>query len=268
MARVVGVIIGAHVDKTDPVAAAQARGASASQFFLGNPQSYQAPSVAYAGGAEELKQAAVDAGVELWVHAPYLINVASLNNRLRIPSRKLLQQVVSMAATVGARGVIVHGGHLTEADNPEIGFDNWRKCVDGLQMDVPILIENTAGGANAMTRHLESIDRLWTAIASAKNSDRVGFCLDTCHAHAAGLDLTGLVDRVKAITGRVDLVHLNDSRDAFDSGADRHANLGRGHCDPEGLADVVKAAATSVIIETPGDVDEHRADLAWVREHT
>jgi deoxyribonuclease-4 len=97
------------------------------------------------------------------------------------------------------------------------------------------------------------------------NADRVGLCLDTCHAHAAGNELSGLVDRVMAITGRIDLVHGNDSRDAFDSGADRHANLGKGQCDPEGLAEVFATAGAPVIVETPGGAEEHRADLEWIR---
>ena len=95
-------------------------------------------------------------------------------------------------------------------------------------MQVPLLIENTAGGDNAMARRLERIDQLWDAVGQAKGGDTVGFCLDTCHAHAGGEELVGLVDRVKAITGRIDLVHANDSRDPFDSGADRHANFGEG----------------------------------------
>ena len=77
-----------------------------------------------------------------------------------------------------------------------------------------------------MTRYLERIAGVWEAISSADGFSEVGFCLDTCHAHAGGNDLTTVVDDVLKITGRIDLVHANDSRDAFDSGADRHANFG------------------------------------------
>ena len=56
-------------------------------------------------------------------------------------------------------------------------------------MPVPLLIENTAGGDNAMARRLEAIARLWEAIGAASGGDQVGFCLDTCHAHAGGNDL-------------------------------------------------------------------------------
>lgn len=257
--------IGAHVDQEDPIAEAKARGATLSQFFLGDPQSYKGPVIRYAGGAEALKSDAEAAGVDLYVHAPYPINVASLNNRIRIPGRKLLQQHLLAAAEIGAKGVIVHGGHLGKEEDAAKGFDNWRKCIDGLEMPVPLLIENTAGGDNAMARRLEAIARLWEAIGQAEGGDTVGFCLDTCHAFAGGNDLTTVVDQVRAITGRIDLIHANDSRDAFDSGADRHTNFGSGTLDGDEVAALVRSAGAPVVCETPGGVEGQKADIDWLR---
>ena len=261
-----GLKIGAHVDQTDPLAEARARGADLVQFFLGDPQGYKGPEIRYAGGAEALREDAAAAGVDLYVHAPYIVNVATTNNRIRIPSRKLLQQHVDAAASIGAQGLIVHGGHVNKEDDPERGFDNWRKAVEATDLKLPLLIENTAGGDNAMTRYLERIARVWEAIGTAEGSDRVGFCLDTCHAHAGGNDLATVVEDVVKITGRVDLVHCNDSRDEFDSGADRHANLGQGHIDPAALAAIVRDAGAPVVFETPGGAAEHTADFAFLRE--
>ena len=118
--------IGAHVDQTDPVAEAQARGADLVQFFLGDPQGYKGPEIRYAAGADALREAAEAAGI--------------------------------------------------------------------------------------------------------------------------------------------DLVHANDSRDAFDSGADRHANFGAGKIAPEDLAGVVRAARAPVVCETPGGPAEHQADFDWLRD--
>ncbi|MFT4010850.1 MAG: deoxyribonuclease IV [Nocardioidaceae bacterium] len=260
------LVLGAHVDQTDPVAEATARGAGIVQIFLGNPQSYKGPVIAYEGGAAALAEAAAEAGVGIYVHAPYLVNVAATNNRIRIPSRKLLQQHVDAAASIGARGLVVHGGHVGADDDPEKGFDNWRKAVEATDLKLPLLIENTAGGENAMTRELDRIGRVWEAISAAEGFEQVGFCLDTCHAHASGIELATAVERVRAITGRIDLVHANDSRDAFGSGADRHANYGTGQVDPEGFLHVIRSAGAPVIAETPGGVEEHRADFAWLRE--
>src|SRR3954453_6792318 len=137
--------IGAHVEQTDPIAEAQARQAPLVQFFLGDPQSFKGPQVRYAGGPEGLKADAEAAGVDLYVHAPYLINVATPNNRQRppgptpppaprearprTPGRKQPQQHKAPPASIGAKGLIVHGGHVTDEDDPAKGFDNWRKAV-------------------------------------------------------------------------------------------------------------------------------------------
>jgi deoxyribonuclease-4 len=257
--------IGAHVPQADPVAEAVARDADLVQFFLGDPQGYQGPEIAFPGGADALRQAAEDAGVDLYVHAPYIVNVATTNNRIRIPSRKLLQQHVDAAASIGAKGLIVHGGHVNKTDDPGKGFDNWRKAVEATDLKLPLLIENTAGGDHAMTRHLERIAGVWDAISSAEGSDMVGFCLDTCHAHAGGNDLSSVVEDVVKITGRIDLVHCNDSRDDFDSGADRHTSLGQGRISPEDLAALVRDAGAPVVCETPGGAEEHRADFEFLR---
>jgi len=260
------IALGAHVDMTDPIAEGRARKADHVQFFLGDPQSYKGPEWAHAGGPEGLRADAEAAGIDLYVHAPYLINVATTNNRIRIPSRKLLQQFVDAAASIGAKGLIVHGGHVNKDDDPEKGFDNWRKAVEATDIKLPVLIENTAGGDNAMTRYLDRIGRVWEAISAAEGFDNVGFCLDTCHAHAGGIALETVVDDVRKITGRIDLVHCNDSRDEFDTGADRHANLGTGRIDPDLLAGVIRDAGAPVVVETPGGADEHTADFAWLRE--
>jgi deoxyribonuclease-4 len=252
--------IGAHVDPTDPLDAAAARGADAVQFFLSDPQGWKAPQPR--ADADALR----GSDVEVFVHAPYVINVATLNNRIRIPSRKLLLTHAKAAATVGASGLIVHGGHVNAGDDLAVGFDNWRKtfayAADSGGLPVPVLIENTAGGDNACARRFDALARLWDAVGEFG----VGFCLDTCHAHAGGEDLLDIVDRVKAITGRIDLVHANDSKDAFDSGRDRHDNLGNGKIDPDLVVATIRAAGAPVIVETPGGVEGQAADIALLRD--
>ena len=125
------------------------------------------------------------------MHAPYVLNVATTNNRIRIPAGSSCSSTCRPRPRSAPPGLIVHGGHVLKNDDPAVGFDNWRKCIDGLEMTVPLLIENTAGGDNAMARRLERIARLWDAIGAAKGGDTVGFCLDTCHAHAGGEELVG-----------------------------------------------------------------------------
>jgi len=249
--------IGAHIHDADIVVAARQRDAQIVQFFLADPQGYKAPQPH--PQADELRQA----GIGIYIHAPYIVNVATLNNRIRIPSRKLLVQHAAAAAGIGALGLIVHGGHVNKGDDPAAGFQNWRKFLarqtDEGGFPLPVLIENTAGGDNAMARKFEALARLWDAVGDFE----VGFCLDTCHAWAAGEDLLDVVDRARAITGRIDLVHLNNSRDPFDSGADRHANIADGTIDGELLAKVCAAAGAPVLVETPAE--GQAADIAFLR---
>ena len=256
------VSIGPHVHDEDPLTAAVGTESRVVQFFLGDPQGWADPKFP-GDDAEALRAALAGAQVEAFIHAPYRINVASTNNRIRIPSCKLLGQQLAAAAAIGARGLIVHGGHVTaDADVPE-GYENWSKAVARIDRPVPMLIENTAGGDQAMARGLDGVARLWDAIAGAGGSGEVGFCLDTCHAFASGEDLSGIVDRVKAITGRIDLVHCNNSRDEFGSGRDRHATMEKGTIDPAVLADLVRAAGAPAICETP----DPPADIQWLRAH-
>ena len=250
--------IGAHIgmDRT-PADAVAALGAGCVQVFVADPQDWKAvPDPAWL-------DTLASAPVPVYVHAPYPINVASGNNRIRIPSRKLLADTCAGAAAVGAAAVIVHGGHVTDGGDEEEGFVRWRKALDQLESEVPVLLENTAGGNHAMARRFDTLARLWDRIGDT----RIGFCLDTCHAHAGGEELDGIVDRVKAITGRIDLVHANDSKDRANSGRDRHENLGKGQIDLGTLVGIVAAAGAPVICETPGPAEAHRADIELLRGH-
>jgi deoxyribonuclease-4 len=203
--------IGGHIEPTDPLGTALAEGADCVQLFLGDPQGWKKPEPR--DDAEALRASPIP----IYVHAPYGINLASPNNRIRIPSRKLLQQTCDAAADIGAAAVIVHGGHVTADETEADGFLRWRKAMDQLESTVPLYLENTAGGTHAMARHFDTIAGLWDHVGDTG----LGFCLDTCHAHAAGEALLDSVARIKAITGRIDLVHCNDSKDAAGSGRDR-----------------------------------------------
>lgn len=248
-------LVGAHVPTAKPLAEAAARDADVVQTFLSNPQSWKAPLPR----ADAAQLAA--SSIPLYVHAPYLVNVASPNNRIRIPSRKILADTLEAAESVGAAGVIVHGGHVGDDEHVEVGFERWGKALDSVTGAVPILLENTAGGGNAVLREVSGYGKLWEAIGHFE----VGVCLDTCHAWAAGEDLETVVDRMRAMTGRIDLVHCNDSRDPIGSNRDRHANLGEGEIPEPLLVSVISAVECPIIVETPGGSDEQRADIAWVR---
>ncbi len=261
----IGVHVGPGLTDDDelldggPLGMAAQMDADAIQIFLTDPQSYAAPKPR--PDAQEL----LAGDVIVVVHAPYMLNVASTNNRIRIPGRKLLAQHAQAAAAIGARAMVVHGGHVLATDDPAVGVDNWRKTFDRQAkaggFPVQLLIENTAGGGNAMARDLDAIARLFEAVGEFG----AGFVLDTCHAWAAGWDLATAVADVKAVTGRIDLVHLNNSRDPHGSSRDRHAPLTEGEIPIELLLQVARTANCPVVLETPGDAASHAEEIAVLR---
>jgi deoxyribonuclease IV len=249
--------VGAHIPPERPLEAARAVGADCVQIFLSDPQGWRKPDPRE--DAAELRESAVP----VYVHAPYLINVCSPKNNVRYGSRKILQQTCEAAEDVGAAAVIVHAGHAE--DGVDEGVGRWVRSLELLESNVPVLIENTAGGDNAVARRFDALARLWEAIAEVDTNFDLGFCFDTCHAHAAGEDLSNAVERVLAIVGTIDLLHANDSRDPPGTGADRHANLGKGEIGAEPLGAMIRAAGPPVVVETPGDLDDMRADIEFVR---
>ncbi len=252
--------VGAHVGAEAPLAAAAELGADCLQLFLSPPQSYKKPPPR--GDAAELRASEQ----AVFVHAPYLINVCSPKPNIRYGSRKILQQTCEAAGAIGAAAVIVHAGHAE--DGIEAGVGRWPRTLELLETEVPVWIENTAGGENAVGRRFEALARLWDALAAYGGPVELGFCFDTCHAHAAGERLRDAVERAIAITGGIDLLHANDSRDPAGTGADRHARLGAGEIDPallRGMIGAAVAAGSPVIVETPGPAEGIRADLEFVR---
>ena len=249
------MIIGAHVSPQKPIEEASARGAEAVQVFLSNPQQWKAPLPR--DDAEELKASDLD----IYVHAPYLMNLASPNNRVRIPSRKTLASTVEAAAAIGAKGVIVHGGSVGDDEDVTVGYERWRKALESFDVAVPILVENTAGSGNSVMHDLAHYGPLWDEIGSFD----VGVCLDTCHTWASGADMATAVELISGLVGGVSLVHCNDSKDEAGSNRDRHENLGDGQIPEDLLVGVVRDAMAPIILETPGDADDHVADIAWLR---
>ncbi len=249
--------VGAHVGRDDPLDSAQSLGADCLQLFLSDPQSWRKPPDRE--DADELRGSAV----AVYVHAPYLINVCSPKPNVRYGSRKILQQTCDAASAIGAAAVVVHGGHA-EDDIAE-GPGRWVRSLEMLETDVKVLIENTAGGNNAVARRFDALAALWEALDGNEGGIDLGFCFDTCHAHAAGEDLSDAVERAVAITGGIDLMHVNDSRDAAGTGADRHTNLGSGQIDPDALRAMIAAGGSPAIVETPGPAKAQRADIEFVR---
>ena len=97
---------------------------------------------------------------------------------------KILQQTCDAAAEVGAAAVIVHAGTPRTGSRRSVG--RWPRTLEMLESSVPILIENTAGGENAVARRFDALARLWEAVSKSNSGIETGFCFDTCRARRRG----------------------------------------------------------------------------------
>lgn len=269
--------VGAHVSVDGGVARAVGRalerGADALQTFSSNPRGWALP----AGDPQEeaAGRAALQAhGFPLFLHAPYLVNLASPD--LDTLSRSLSSAAFALgrAARLGAAGVVVHAGHAAGASRGEAlrrVAQALRTLLD-LRDGIDVLVELTAGGQGALACRPEEAAEILAALDGHR---RLRLCLDTCHLWAAGLDWgsdEGREELRAGLTplgpGRVALVHVNDSADPLGSRRDRHRNLGRGTVPLDALPRLLalpELAAAVLITETPGTAAEQAADVAAVR---
>jgi deoxyribonuclease-4 len=250
--------LGAHVGKNVLLEEAASTGSEVVQLFLSSNRSWSDPSL-----SEEFLAACASYDGGIYVHAPYLVNPASSDPGVRERSRRVLRAQTAAAARIGALGVVVHGGHVAGRGSLDDGVAGWLEVLDGWEPAVPILIENTAGGDQAMARDFDVFARLFDALVASGH--RPGVCLDTCHAWAGGEALLGSVDRLRRFAGAIDLLHVNDSRDGFGSARDRHANLGSGEIPIEDVLAVVALAGCDAVVETPNGAEAMAADLTLLR---
>jgi deoxyribonuclease IV len=273
--------IGMHVrgfDAGRPAAAAKAieRGAEAVQIFTSNPRQWRVPPVDPAVDAE-LRAQLDEAGLgPLFIHAPYLINLASPTEATRDASCRTVEWTMKRAAALGVEGVIVHAGHCVGRDRTD-ALDCSAGLICNLLASAPagprLLLELTSGAKGAVASHLPQAAELLDKCGPHPN---LGLCLDTCHLHAAGYDLAGPegVDRLLAEVAeqvgldRLGLIHSNDSRDLRDSRRDRHWHVGQGQIGLDGFRALVAHPAlanTPFICETPGEVEDDRANVAVLK---
>ena len=273
--------IGAHLQTAGGLVArglgyADQVGAEAVQVFAANPRAWAAPAVEPEEDAAFGGRCA-DRRIPVFVHAAYLVNLASPAGTTRERSVDAVRHAVARGRRLGARGVVLHAGSHG-GSGPAEGIQRLRAgllpLLDRLDdADPDLLLEPTAGGGHAMAATVEQLPAL---LAAVDDHPRLGFCLDTCHAFAAGHDLTRpggvralLGDLVRAVgRGRLRLVHANDSRDGVGSRRDRHANIGDGRIGLEPFAELFRHPATSgvpVVVETPGDAEGHARDIATLK---
>ncbi|GAA4783984.1 deoxyribonuclease IV [Streptomyces sanyensis] len=275
--------MGSHVPvagglATTGLAYARELGAEAVQVFVANPRGWATPAGSPAQD-EKFRAACAAEDLSAWVHAPYLINFGSHTEATVEHSVHSLRHSLRRAGEIGALGVVVHTGSATGGRARATALAQVRErmlpLLDELtgREDPWLLLESTAGQGSSLCSRMEDLAAYVEALDA---HPRLGFCLDTCHVHAAGHDLASpggagrLLDELVAAVGpgRLRLVHANDSRAGAGERRDRHANIGDGTIGAEAFRELLAHPATEgvpFVIETPGGTAGHRADVELLK---
>ena len=260
------VKVGAHVSAAGALDKCLDRareiGAEAVQLFASGPQSWRPP--AHRDEAmQRLRRRAAEVGMaDLFLHGIYLVNLASADAALLGRSVGSLKQYMTVAARVGARGVIFHLGSHKGAGFAAV-LPQVTEAMERVLSETPdetwLILENSAGQGGSIGSTFAELG----AIIRRVGSPRVKVCLDTCHCYAAGYDLktpagvAAVMDEFAREVGldRLVVVHANDCKAGLGSGLDRHENIGQGHLGEDGFRAILGHPAfhgLPFILEVPG----------------
>ncbi|MFA7201873.1 MAG: deoxyribonuclease IV [Candidatus Paceibacterota bacterium] len=232
------------------------------QLFGASPVQWRA-ALPTKEDANLFKKKAQEAGVKnIFLHAPYLINITSPKEALRGASQQLLTRHLEIAGAIGAQGVIFHVGSRGDMDRDtsiQIVIKTLRDILESIP-ESTLIMENNAGAGNLVGDTLEELSEIYKGV----NNKRFGICIDTAHAFASGMlslfqtkEINDFINSFDSFIG-LDawwVTHLNDSKVPAGSKKDRHENIGEGCIGKKGLHDFIthtKIQHIPLILEVPG----------------
>ena len=258
-------------------------GAEAIQVFVSNPRSWSLPAgdaAARDRAADEIRDQLAGAGLPVFVHTPYLINVGSADPVIRERSVASVRHSLDRGRAIGARGVVVHTGSAAGGDRDK-SMLYARECLlpvlDSIPADGPdLLLEPMAGAGPAALHHAwRSWGPTWRCSAGTR-APGCAWTPATCSRPEPTSRPPAARPRSWASSpgcwaagpARLGLVHANDSKDPCGSRRDRHQNIGAGQIGVPPFGVLLRhpaAAGVPFVIETPGPRAAHAADIATLR---
>ena len=273
--------VGAHVSISGGIEKAVERQkdetGNCGQIFAGSPRTWSVSEYEDEDG-EKFQEARDEEDQNPYViHSTYLVNLATPKEDLFEKSLDCLQSELDAASKLGVEFVVFHPGAHTGSGR-ENGIERIAEGID--ELDIPetvtLLLENTAGKGTTLGKSMgelrEMIDKAET------ESDKIGVCIDTCHAHAAGYDLVSeegfqdFIQEIKEDIGldKIKVLHLNDSKDERGSEKDNHEDIGYGNIGEEGFRNLInseKLKDLPMILETPSDNrNSYKENIEKLRE--
>lgn len=245
------LILGSHVGMSGKkmmlgsVEEAVSYGANTFMIYTGAPQNTRRKEISELN-IEAAKKCMAENGIEQFiVHAPYIIN---LGNTVKLETYdiavKFLAVEIERTVAMGSHVLVLHpGAHVGAGVDAGIA-----SIIQGLNevltadMDCYVALETMAGKGTEIGRSFEELARIYDGV---KYNEKLRVCFDTCHTHDAGYDIIndfdGVIDRFDRLIGKDQIAafHINDSKNVFGAGKDRHANLGQGYIGFDAIRNIV-----------------------------
>jgi len=241
---------------------AAAIGAECIQIFESAPQQWGTSRIDD-DGVKLFRETMEASGVgPVFIHGKYLMNLASADPKIFKTSASTLRSTMNIAGRIGARGVIFHTGSHKGMGLDAV-FEQICSTAEEVLADTPddvlLIFENSAGHGDTIGGKFEELGEILRRI----DNPRAMVCIDTCHAFAAGYDMSN-ADGVAAAMRELDAtigvaniaaVHLNDSKTPLGAGRDLHENIGEGHIGRAGFEAMLAHPAFAdvpLLLEVPG----------------
>ena len=269
------VSISGSIDQS--VDRALAVGCTTFQIFTRNPRAWNFKPLGESEAAAFAEKRRKAGFKKVTVHMPYLPNLATSDKLWLRKSRVSLREEVSRCGELGVDYLVAHiGSHMGKGSMAGVRnvSEACNEALDANPNDTMILIENMAGQKNCVGARFEELGLILDGVTQ---KDRVGVCFDTCHAFAAGFDLStkegveSTLDLFGSAVGvrHLKVVHLNDSKGPLGGNLDRHDHVGMGRIGAKGFRAFLHHKAISglpLLMEVPQD--DRRSDpdeLKFVR---
>lgn len=183
----------------------------------------------------------------VYIHTPYYINLASLNNRIRYGSAKTIRDELERGSLLGAKYVMTHIGTAKDLGQKEAIkkiVEMLRKTLENYSGTTKLLLENSAGAGEIIGDDLKELAEI---IKGVNSNSIAGICLDTQHSFASGYDWTDFDKTLKKIDKEIELkniklIHANDSQSDCGSNKDRHEHIGRGKIGLDAFKNIIAFA--------------------------
>lgn len=248
-------------------------GANTFQFFTRNPRGFAAKDIDEKDITAFLEYTKENGFGKILAHAPYTLNPSSADERVRDLALRIMQDdMVRMEYVPGNLYNFHPGSHVGQGAEKgiELTADLLNTILTPGQTTI-VLLETMSGKGSEIGNSFEELKAI---IDKVELPDKVGVCLDTCHVYDAGYDivgnLDGVLDEFDRIIGldRLHAIHMNDSKNPFESHKDRHEKIGEGSIGLQAMRNIInnpRLKHLPVFLETPNELDGYKAEIELLK---